>query len=40
MKVNIFPAIVYLRKVNDRNTRKRCESYSKLTIKSPPERRQ
>ena len=22
MKVNIFPAIVYLRKVNDRNTRK------------------
>ena len=40
MKVNIFPDIVYLFKVNDRNTRKRCESYSKLTIKSPPKRRQ
>ena len=34
-----FPANIYLFKGNDRNTRKRCEIYSKLTIKTP-ERRQ
>ena len=28
------PAIIYLFKVNNRNIRKRCEIYSKLTIKS------
>ena len=35
----IFPANVYLLKVNNRNTRKRCEICSKLTIKTL-ERRQ
>ena len=34
-----FPANIYLFKVNNRNTEKRCEIYSKLTIKTP-ERRQ
>ena len=34
-----FPANIYLLKVNNRNTRKRCEICSELTIKSP-ERRQ
>ena len=33
------PANIYLFKVNNRNTRKRCEICSKLTIKTP-ERRQ
>ena len=33
------PAGIYLLKVNNRNTRTRCEIYSKLTIKTP-ERRQ
>ena len=33
------PANIYLFKVNNRNTRKRCEIYSKLAIKTP-ERRQ
>ena len=33
------PANIYLFKVNNRNTRKRCETCSKLTIKTP-ERRQ
>ena len=37
--LDIFPANIYLFKVNNRNTRKRCEIYSKLTIKIP-ERRQ
>ena len=38
---NLFidPANIYLVKVNNRNTRKRCEICSKLTIKTP-ERRQ
>ena len=35
----IFPANIYLFNVNNRNTRKRCEICSKLTIKTP-ERRQ
>ena len=30
-----FPAIIYLFKVNNRNTRKRCKICSKLTIKKP-----
>ena len=30
-----FPANVYLLKVNNRSTRKRCEICSKLTIKTP-----
>ena len=34
-----FPAGIYLLKVNDRNSRTRCEICSKLTIKIP-ERRQ
>ena len=34
-----YPANVYLFKFNNRNTRKRCEIRSKLTIKTP-ERRQ
>ena len=36
---NAFPASIYLFKVNNRNTRTRCEICSKLTIKTP-ERRQ
>ena len=31
----LFPAGIYLLKVNDRNTRTRCEICSKLTIKIP-----
>ena len=34
-----FEANVYLLKVNNRNTRKSCEIYSKLTIKTPGRRR-
>ena len=34
-----IPANIYLYKINNRNTRKRCEICSKLTIKTP-ERRQ
>ena len=30
-----FSANIYLFKVNNRNTRKRCEIYSNLTIKTP-----
>ena len=30
-----YPAGIYLFKVNNRNTRARCEIYSKLTIKTP-----
>ena len=36
---NIHPANKYMLKFNNRNTRKRCEIYSKLTIKTQ-ERRQ
>ena len=35
----LIPAGIYLLKVNNRNTRTRCETCSKLTIKTP-ERRQ
>ena len=34
-----YPVAIYLLKVNNRNTRTRCEIYSKLTIQTP-ERRQ
>ena len=33
-KYNNNPANIYLLKVNNRNTRKRCEICSKLTIKT------
>ena len=33
-----FPADIYLFKVKNGNTRKRCEIYSKLTIKTPERR--
>ena len=34
----IYPAGIYLLKVNNRNTRTRCEICSKLTIKTPERR--
>ena len=34
-----YQANIYLVKVNNRNTRKRCEIFSKLTIKTPEPRR-
>ena len=34
----IIPAGIYLLKVNNRNTRTRCEICSKLTIKTPERR--
>ena len=37
-KKYLFPANFYLFKVNKRNSRKRCEIYSKLTIKTPEQR--
>ena len=36
---NLYPVCIYLLKVNNRNTRTRCEICSKLTIRTP-ERRQ
>ena len=39
MEVEVGAAGIYLLQVNNRNTRTRCEIYSKLTIKTP-ERRQ
>ena len=30
-----YPGNTYLSKVNNRNTRKRCEIYSKLVIRTP-----
>ena len=35
----IMPASIYLFNVNNINTRKRCETCSKLTIKTPERRR-
>ena len=35
---SIYLAIIYLFKANNRNTRKRCEICSKLTIKTPEQR--
>ena len=37
-KVLNIPANIYLFKVNNRNTRKRCEIGSKLTTKTPERR--
>ena len=37
-KLTYHPAGIYLLKVNNRNTRKRCEICSKLTIKIPERR--
>ena len=34
----LYPAGIYLLKVNNRNTRTRCEICSKLTIKTPERR--
>ena len=36
--IDLFPANIYLFKVNNRNTRKTCEIYSKLTIKTSKRR--
>ena len=36
---NRYPASIYLLKVNNRNTRTRCEICSKLTIKTPEQSR-
>ena len=33
-----FPTNIYLRKVNNTNTRKRCKICSKLRIKTPEQR--
>ena len=33
-----YPANIYLLKVNNRNTRERCEIRSKLTMKIPEQR--
>ena len=35
-----FPAGIYLLKVNNRNTRTKCEICSKLTVKIPERRRE
>ena len=35
----VYPAGIYLLKVNNRNTRTRCEICSKLTINTPERRR-
>ena len=37
-KCIFYPAGIYLLKVNNRNTRKRCQICSKLTIKTPEQR--
>ena len=34
----IYPAVIYLLKVNKNNTRVICETYLKLTIKAPERR--
>ena len=34
-RVHVYPVGIYLLKVNNRNTRTRCEICSKLTIKTP-----
>ena len=36
--IYVFPVDIYLLKVNNRNTRTRCEICSKLTIKTPERR--
>ena len=39
LNLNLLPAGIYLLKINNRNTRARCETCSEFTIKTP-ERRQ
>ena len=36
--ISVIPDGIYLLKVNNRNTRSRCETCSKLTIKTPEQR--
>ena len=36
--LSVIPANIYLFKVNNKNTRKRCQICSKLTIKTPERR--
>ena len=38
-KSHSFPVNIYLLQVNNKNTQKRCEIYSKLTIRTPERRR-
>ena len=38
LHVDAYPVGIYLLKVNNRNTRTRCEICSKLTIKTPERR--
>ena len=40
MFISYYPEDIYLLKVNNRNTRTRCEICSKLTIKTPERRQQ
>ena len=37
-ETDLFPASIYFLKVNDRNTRRRCEICSKSTIETPERR--
>ena len=37
-KESLTPVNIYLLKVNNKNTRKRCEIYSKLIVKGPKQR--
>ena len=37
--MSLYPVSIYLLKVDKRNTRTRCEIFSKLTIKKPEGRR-
>ena len=39
LNLTINPANIYLFKVNNRNSRNKCEIYSELTIKTPERRR-
>ena len=39
LKLTVNPANIYLFKVNNRNSRNKCEIYSELTIKTPERRR-
>ena len=38
MPIKINPDNIYMFKITNRNTKKRCEIYSKLTIKIPEQR--
>ena len=39
MPIKINPDNIYMFKITNRNTKKRCEIYSKLTVKIPEQRR-